>query len=601
MKKVILLLSLFMVVVGVSLYAQKDSPRTQTVFTWTGEISSDWYTPGNWNPEGIPSSSDRVIITGEKQHLPSFEIAGSVKLCKELIFDTDNNKSTQGTIIISGGEIIVDGSLTVNPGTTLLIRSDGALTVNGITKVVAPGIIIIESGGSLITNDVITGVAQIKRFIADDLNWHFLSSPVTTHEILDGIFAPTSANFNTTSSNTYDFYLFNPQCAPDWWINLRKDDGTVNTTDFGTPPTFQLQKGYLVAYGDGFPTTKTFTGNPNTGDKTFQLTIGLNSCSWNLLGNPYPSALSWNNIPGKADLSTGYYYVWNENKAGGPGYEAFLNNTYKTAGTNGNIPSMQGFFIQALPTGGKCLMIQNGARVHDGNFWLKKKDEPVISNRLKLTLDNGTHSDDCYVLFGKDGSIGQDWFDAEKLMSLDIGIPQIYTIVNNDKKTLFNAMPLIQDPETIPVGIYAPVEGDYTLTVSGVESFSSLSGLVLEDLQQKTTQNMVVHPVFSFHATGNEDAGRFMLHITSPIGINDQTNEGLIRIYSVQKTIVIACNQPTDGAQVHLFNLLGQEILHKELGTQGITRIPVTAPDGYYIVKVQTRDSIRSVKLNLTE
>ena len=43
-------------------------------------------------------------------------------------------------------------------------------------------------------------------------------------------------------------------------------------------------------------------------------------------------------------------------------------------------------------------------------------------------------------------SIGKDWYDAEKLISLNVNIPQVYTLVDNDMKTLINAMPVYHKP-----------------------------------------------------------------------------------------------------------------------------------------------------------
>jgi hypothetical protein len=33
-----------------------------TVFTWVGNISSDWNNPENWNPQGVPTAMQDVII-----------------------------------------------------------------------------------------------------------------------------------------------------------------------------------------------------------------------------------------------------------------------------------------------------------------------------------------------------------------------------------------------------------------------------------------------------------------------------------------------------------------------------------------------------------
>ncbi|HZV34029.1 MAG TPA: CARDB domain-containing protein, partial [Verrucomicrobiae bacterium] len=37
-----------------------------TNFIWTGAVSSDWYTPGNWNPVGVPGPLDTITLTNNK-------------------------------------------------------------------------------------------------------------------------------------------------------------------------------------------------------------------------------------------------------------------------------------------------------------------------------------------------------------------------------------------------------------------------------------------------------------------------------------------------------------------------------------------------------
>jgi hypothetical protein len=597
MKKNLLFYASIFLFVGLSnVFSGNLSSKEIHVRTWIGISNSNWYNSTNWSGGNIPNAGDSVIIKGDATYSPVIDFPYTKVLCNGLTLESDSLKSTRGGMTISGGEIIIDGTLTITSNATLTIDSDGALTVNGSTKINSIGGLIIESGGSLITNGSITGSAYVKRRIFNDLKWHFLSCPVTNHTILNGAFAPTAANFPTTPVSSFDFYKFNSECAPQWWINLRKSDGTVNTADFGNPPAFVVQAGYMVAYSSGFPETKIFTGTPNTGDKTYTLTIGSDLCSWNLLGNPYPSAIMWNEVSGKSNLASGFFYIWNDNKEGGAGYEVYLDENCKSFGTNGNIPSMQGFFVLASPIGDKFIGVLNTTRVHDGDYWLKKNTGSP-ANKLTVKFGNETNSDETYILFSSNGTTGKDWYDALKLMSLETNIPQIYTLVDNDQKTHFNSMPYTSGPVTIPIGILAPADGNYNLQFSGMDSFSSLTDLTLEDLKTNTSQNMVINPIYRFQASKNEDAGRFLLHFRSPVGISDQKGTESVKIFSVQKTIYIAGNIDSQNARVHVYNLLGQEILSQKLNNQSMNQVTLNTPDGYYLVKVQTNEYIKTVKV----
>ena len=77
------------------------------------------------------------------------------------------------------------------------------------------------------------------------------------------------------------------------------------------------------------------------------------------------------------------------------------------------------------------------------------------------------------------------------MFSLEKDIPQVYTIIENNLKAALNSMPYTTNPVTIPIGIVAPADGDFTLTLKGTDSFSSLSDLTLEDLKLNITQNMI--------------------------------------------------------------------------------------------------------------
>ena len=540
---------------------------TVTAPTWSGPVSTDWDNPANWVGNNVPLPSDNVFIPGDCSHYPVL-VPGKIIYC--------NNLEICGSFDIASG---------------------GALTVTGDLTII--GSLVVESGGSLITSCNVTGIATIERQISNNLAWHLLSSPVSGQTICNSVFAPTFSNF-PGNIYTWDFYKWSPNCPTppypaEHWRNLRTLSQGINFTDFGTTPEFVVTKGYLVAYGSGWPVTHAFIGNPNACDKVCSFFDIITECSWELAGNPFPSAVDWNQVTGKSNLVTDYYYVWNENKSGGPGYEYWKDVSHQSSSMiDGNIPSMQGFFVKVGPNGGKTLGLPNSSRVHDvlANHWLKESP----ANRLSIMLGNGTNYDEAIVMFENNGSVGKDQNDAEKLFSMATEVPQVYSIIDNDQKTALNSLPYITDGTTIPVGIVAPVQGNYSITVNGIESFSPLTGLSLEDLKLNFTQNLRQNPVYNFTAAGNEDAGRFLLHFAGPIGFGEKDNSA-INIYSSEKTVFITCAAGFRNAQVTISNLLGQEILTRKLNYQTSNQVTVNALKGYYVVKVQNESSVKTVKV----
>jgi hypothetical protein len=568
--------------------------------TWSGlAMNNEWTTPGNWLGNNVPAAdgdaiipagcpSYPIIFTGEVVHIGNLTVSGT------------GAKSTLSGGMTITGELIIGGNLTITSTGSVDITADGALTISGNLSIV--GTLLIESSGSMITNGNVTGNATIQRVVPNNLSWHFLSSPVSAQPICNGVFAPSYPGTFPGDINTWDFYNWLPgECdANQHWRNLRKPSGsTPNNVDF---PLLQFMdsRGYLVAYlGTGWSPTKSFFGPPNTADRDLAFYDVTNSCSWALPGNPYPSAVKWSDVLLKENLVSPYYYIWDDVSQNYAWYGDPAGLPHAFGPVDGNIPAEQGFFIKVLPPsmGGTLhLQIPNSARVHDNNpdMWIKD----AAANSLSLTITNGTqYNDVSFVRFENNCSIGQDRYDAEKMFSMNAAVPQIYTIINNDLKACSNSLPYVNNGTTVPVGFIAPVEGSYSITVGNMSSFSSsLTGLSLEDLQLNINQDLLQNPVYNFTATGNEDAGRFLLHFAGAIGIDTKDNSP-INIYSNEKTVYITCAAGFQNAQVTISNLLGQEILSQNLSDQKTNQVKVNALKGYYIVKVQNASSVKTAKV----
>jgi len=501
------------------------------------------------------------------------------------------------TLIINGSVTIPE--LTVEVGGIVTISTGNSLTVSGaLTNSAGSTGLVIESGGSLITNSTVSGSATVKREIASDNKWHFISSPVSGQNICDGNFAPLTANFNSTTGATFDFFKWNASGAVGAanWINLKKADWSANTDDFGSPPAFDVKTGYLVAYSSSFAgsTTKSFTGTPNTGDQTVTLTTSGNT--WNLVGNPFPSAIDWDAVTGKANLTDGYYSIYNEAKSGGAGFESYLDATHKTAGTNGKISSIQGFFVaaSASPIG-----IPNTARVIDNN-WLKS-DEAGTVNQLVIKLSHDVYYDESFIIFESTGSLSKGWYDAGKLLSLDTGIPQVYTMKDNDLKICINSMPLLNGPVTVPIGMYVPSDGDYSIQLSGFESFASLPGILLEDLKTNTTRNIVQNPVYDFSAATGDDPNRFLLHLAGSIGISEKPVDHPFHIFASDHTLIVVDNTGKNQGELFVYNMMGQVIGASALNGNTMCKLNLDVPSGYYLVKITSMDQAYSGKVFISK
>jgi hypothetical protein len=93
---------------------------------WTGNVNSDWFTPGNWNDGQIPLATTQVTLPAGSPNYPV--ITGTASVCYDLVVEAGAN-----IIIVSGAHMLINGSLVLH-GTIedLSIKSD-----RGIQTIVA--------------------------------------------------------------------------------------------------------------------------------------------------------------------------------------------------------------------------------------------------------------------------------------------------------------------------------------------------------------------------------------------------------------------------------------------------------------------------------
>ncbi|NOU47155.1 MAG: T9SS type A sorting domain-containing protein [Bacteroidales bacterium] len=530
---------------------------------WLNTGTTDWNTASNWGLGNVPTSSDNIIIpSGGNQPIINQDVL-SPALC--------NN-------------------LTINSSVVLTIAAAKALTVSGtLTNSAGTGGLVIEDGGSFITNGAVSGSATIKKVIDADAKRHFISSPVSGQNICDDVFAPLEANFNSTTGATYDCYKWSVTAGSLNWLNLKNTDWSLNTIDFGLVPQFGVGEGYLVAYGATFggSSTKTFTGTLLSGDQS--ITLGSTGNQWNLIGNPFASAINWD-VVSKTNLVDGYYNVYNENKAGGAGYEYYLDASHKSSGANGNISIAQGFFVKAS---GADITIPNSARVHDNN-WMKKLTAES-QNQLKLTLGNNSNYDETFIQFESQGANGRDFFDAEKMFSMDSEIPQLYSVIDNDILLAFNSMPYNSESFGVPVGLYIPVEGEYWFKIEGLENFVTAPEIRLEDNKTGLMQDLNDGQIYSFNAFANDDPNRFVLRF-GPVGLTENTpDNNRLEVYTYDNQLYIM--NVTDDYQAEVIDIQGHIMQVFRIVSNGTFHRNLDLPAGAYIIRLQNSSSVKSIKV----
>jgi len=300
------------------LYSDMDGDAVLSP-AWTGSVNTDWNNAANWS-DGIPLSTSNEIIPAPVPNFPHVNLSIATPA--------------------------VVNNLIINSGASLTIDQDKALTVSGtLTNNAGNSGLVIESGGSLLHNT--SGVpATIKRLVtgSTDLTammFHFVSVPLET------TCSPTTSLFTGS-------YLFKYDEDSNAWISM----GSSTTT------LLDVSRGYMMYYPGGASTTLAFPGPMNSGSFT-ALTTNTGE-GYNLVPNPYPSAIDWINGNWVKTNLDDAIYTWPAGAGASSGnYISYVSGV----GTNGGtqyIPLGQSFLVHA--NGNPLLSMDNSVRVHNTQY-----------------------------------------------------------------------------------------------------------------------------------------------------------------------------------------------------------------------------------------
>ncbi len=328
-------------------------------------------------------------------------------------------------------------------------------------------------GASLITYGTITNNGTITVFAAAPPGmWHYISSPLVAAK----------------SSAFAGHYL------QTWDESTEKFTYVLDTNVILTPV-----KGY------GFWSTATepefyqSSGTFNTGDQSIALTNDSDPPNayqgYNLVGNPYPSAINW----GYLQSTYGAAYLWK------PDISDYIEYSSPVRAPFLNIQSFQGFFIYS-PTN-RTLTLTNEQRVHNTGYPLKSENEINLTSGMVLTASYGDYADELTIKIDGEASEGFELpRDAWKLISDGEGVSQLYTF-SSDGKLAVDIRPY---QETIQMGFVNNKAGDYEI---GVKAMADISSAIIEDTKLNQFHNLA-NGSYAFNWQTDDSEERFILHLS---------------------------------------------------------------------------------------
>jgi hypothetical protein len=334
-----------------------------------------------------------------------------------------------------------------------------------------------------------------------------------------------------------------------------------------------------MIYYPGDFTTYTFTGNLNTGDISIPVVghSGAVTYTYNLIPNPYPSAINW------AASSSGWIlpngtggtcYIWS---ATGGNYISLSN-----AG-NAFIPAGQSFLVMIQDANNSYLAIKNAARVHSDQSFYKSRE--IAENHLKIAASSNSYYDETVIGFEAGTTSGFDLqLDGMKLAGL-ADAPQLCTR-SGDFKFSINILPLANNEVVVPLDFETQYSGEVTFTASGMESFNPLTTLYLEDKTLNKMVNLRTEPVYTFSYQSGSAADRFVLHFNGVTGIKEFTTIQGKAFLSNGRICLDVPSMQGHPAVITVYDMLGQVIRSQEKVMDGIISIEAPLAQGVFVVSV---------------
>ncbi len=364
----------------------------------------------------------------------------------------------------------------------------------------------------------ITGNFTVQRFVSNEASgrfYRYIASPVVGATVADLKSAiPVTGTFSDPSDGTSS-----PPCNgcipsnPSLFFYNETSNAYVAypTAGLASANAFTNGRGYSAFFrhtgsgGVGNATINFVGTNPSTGN--IALPVSPNASGFSLVGNPYPSAIRWDNGGGWAKTNIADGIVVRDNSTG-------VHQSYSAAAGTGVIAAGQSFWVQSSAAGASLTINQNAKSATTTSFY--RLDQP-IADELEIQLTKGSTgtTDAARIEIRTNSTAGIDNYDVFKFNNnLDngSGITEVHDIavLNASSMLMVSAIPSISCSETFNLRVNdilnnGETTATYNLSLNPGGSFAAL-GWVLVDA--KTGQEITMTSGASYEFTVNStDAG----------------------------------------------------------------------------------------------
>jgi len=262
---------------------------------------------------------------------------------------------------------------------------------------------------------------------------------------------------------------------------------------------------------------------------------------WNLIHNPYPSAISWTALRGSTSNLDNAIYVYNADlNSGTGGFASYVNGVSSPAVVSGgiadDIPMSQGFYVHS--TGATALAAAESNKVAANPAFLRPSN---VNNSPLLRINlNGANAftDETVLYFEQNATDNFDVaYDAYKMRGQDPYAPSIALEKNLDVFQI-NAIAPLSGNYTSDLKTLTGYNGSYTISVSNINSFPAGACITLYDKFTSATTDLRVSD-YVFDLSDTTTVARFSISVTlNSLNVTAQVrqpscefnNNGLVKV-----------------------------------------------------------------------
>ena len=372
----------------------------------------------------------------------------------------------------------------------------------------------------------ITGNVTVQRFSpGGTTGWALIGAPISTpltySDWDDNLYISCSSCPDGSAAGFISIYTYD-ETAVGTYSSASSYSAMGGITD-----PIQSTKGYWFYFGSGWGTSTDLvfdvTGNVNKLNVPINLSLTNTGFpmddGWNLISNPYPSAISWAAFKGTTANIDDAIYAYNPDLNAGTGAHAtYINGISSPAVISGGIgdviPMGQGFYVHS--TGATVMLAKESNKIAGNPTFLKAAAASSVTTKqmLRLQLDGPASFLDETVLYMQGGATEffDTGFDAIKLAGQDPYAPTI-ALEKGGNSFQVNGIAPISGSFSMPLKTVTGYAGTYTISLQNIASFPTGACVNLYDKYTGTTTNLKVSN-YIFSLSDTTTVARFDLNIT---------------------------------------------------------------------------------------